>query len=226
MIASTVYSVWLYGGRGPGAGQRWGRAGTVIGLLASVGVGGILVFALAFGFGDIFVAAGERFASSGSTQQSFESTSNIARLGEYMRVLPLIFKNPIFGHALGFSFVGVDVTSDVRNPDQWYVHQNYLLVWLKQGLIGLALFVWVLVGALVTGYQGRRVPDPYQAAWCAGASAVALWLLVYCNVHFPLAEVNSTFLVGLIWGGAMAITARGWTRIRWRVPRLAATPPR
>jgi len=225
MIGTMVYSVWAYAGRGPGAGARWRRGGTMLGLLAGIGIVGILVFAVAFGFGNIFAAAGERFASAGSTEVTFESTSNIVRLGEYMHVLGDVFKNPIFGYGLGYSFVVEDPISSVR-AEHWFVHQNYLLVWLKQGLIGLALFVWMLVGAFMTGYKARNLPDPYQAAWCAGGSAVALWLLIYCNVHFPLAEVNSTFLVGLIFGGMMAIAARGWTRIHWRAPHLTAAPLR
>ena len=225
MIGTTVYSLALYGGRGQFASERWRRAGNVIGMLAAIGVAGIVVFAGAFGFGDIFQAAGERFASSGTTEVTFESTSNIVRLGEYMHVLGDIFHNPIFGYGLGYSFVVEDPISSVR-AEHWFVHQNYLLVWLKQGLIGLVLFVWVLIGAFTTGYKGRNLPDPYQAAWCTGASAVALWLLIYCNVHFPLAEVNSTFLSALIWGGSMALVARSWTRFRWRVPRLTASVAR
>lgn len=224
MIGSTVYSIALYGGRGPGAPERWRRAGSMVGLLAVAGVLGIMVFATAFGFGDIFQAAGERFASSGSTEVEFESTSNIVRLGEYLHVLGDVFANPIFGYGLGYSFVVEDAISSIRS-EHWFVHQNYLLVWLKQGIFGLILFVWVLVGALVTGWRGRSLPDPYQASWCAGASAVAMWLLLYCNVHFPLAEVNSTFATALIWGGAVSLVARNAYVLRWRRPHLSAMPP-
>ena len=117
-----------------------------------------------------------------------------------MHVAEDIIHSPIIGYGLGYSFVVKDPIT-FKSEEHWFVHQNYLLVWLKQGLIGLALFVWVLISAFLTGWTGRNRKDPYEAAWCAGAAAVALHLLIYCNVHFPLAEVNSTFAVALMWAG-------------------------
>jgi hypothetical protein len=224
LIGTTIFSVVIYSGRGAGAGVRWRRSGLVLGVLLGAGVFVATLAAGAYGIQDIFTNAAERFASSGSTEVSFETTSNIVRLSEYMHVAEDIIHSPIIGYGLGYSFVVKDPISFV-SEEHWFVHQNYLLVWLKQGLIGLALFVWVLISAFRTGWSGRNRKDPYEAAWCAGAAAVALHLLIYCNVHFPLAEVNSTFAVALMWGGAMSLTATGRTVLRWKADAGASGPP-
>lgn len=224
LIGTTLFNVATYGGRGAGAGARWGRAATMLATLAVVGVVAAVIAASALGLGDIGASAAERFASSGSTEVREETTSNIVRLSEYLKVLEDVVRQPIFGYGLGYSFVVKDPITFKVSEDHWFVHQNYLLVWLKQGIIGLALFVWILIAAWFTGWRGRDLPDRYETAWCLGAAAVALHLLIYCNVHFPLAEVNSTFLTALIWGGAMSLTAKDWTWVRWSAGRRDAPP--
>jgi hypothetical protein len=220
LIGTTIFSVVTYGGRGPGAGPRWRRAGGLLGTLAVFGVLGAAIASSALGLGNLAESAAERFASAGSTELREETTSNIVRLSEYLKVIEDLVHQPFVGYGLGYSFVVKDPIT-FKSEEHWFVHQNYLLVWLKQGAIGLALFVWVLIGAFRTGWRGRHLPDRNQAAWCLGAAAVALHLLIYCNVHFPLAEVNSTFLTALIWGGAMSLTANDWTWVRWSAGRPA-----
>ena len=57
---------------------------------------------------------------------------------------------------------------------------------------------------------------------CTGAAAVAVHMIIYCDVHFPMSEINTVFTVALIWGVAMSIVSEGATVFNFR-PRGPAT---
>ncbi len=205
----------------------WGREHRAarlrrVGLLfLMVTVGSVLaatILALVFNIRDLGTLALDRLSSSTGTQYSWETSSNVVRLVEYAKVLTEIVKAPLFGHGLGYAFV-------VREPlllklqEQWFTHQNYLLVTLKQGLLGLALFVWALLAGVRTGLDGLRLKDPDSVAWCAGTAAATVHLIVYCNVHFPLGEVNTTFTLAFLWGVTMALVGRETIGIRFGRPQ-------
>lgn len=214
IINATIVSILLYGGRAPGWRLRWGRSLGVLGGLAGIAFAGALVAGSFFGIGDIFEMAGSRFASTTGTEYTWETSSNVVRLVEYMKVLEHIQRSPWFGHGLGHHFV-------VREPigftllEQWFTHQNFLLVTLKQGLLGLVIFLWVLVSIFRMAKKGVHLPDTWEASWCTGACAVLVYIVTFGLVHFPLAEVNATFASALIWGAAMGMTSTGNTVIRW-----------
>jgi O-antigen ligase len=215
LIVGVVWSVVSYGGRGTGARARWARAGRLlVGLALVTAVAGVLLSAI-FNIPGIAIGAWRRLSTSAGLQYTSETASNFFRLLEYDRVLRDIAASPWLGRGLGYSFV-------IRDPffrtlhEQWYAHQNYLLVWLKQGLPGLVLFVGTLVAAVVTGMRGRRLAEPWAAAWCAGTAAVTVQVMVLANMHFPLAEVNATFPLALMWGATIALTSSGRWRFAWR----------
>ena len=137
------------------------------------------------------------------------------RLLEYDRVLRDIAATPWLGRGLGYFFVTRDPFFRTLH-EQWYVHQNYLLVWLKQGVLGLAFFVATLVSAVAAGLRGGRHDAPWAAAWCAGTAAVTVQVMVFSNMHFPLAEVNATLPVALMWGAMIALTSQDRWRLTWR----------
>ena len=178
------------------------------------------IVALTFNMSELWQMVGARFASSAGTEYSTANLSNVWRLVESAHALRHIFESPWFGKGLGYTILFTEPIFWSLHSE-WFIHENYLLVWLKQGLLGLALFVWLQFSAIRTGLRGRHLPDRWQASWCAGAAAVTFHLMIYEFVHFPLAEVNSCFALALIWGGAMSLTARETTVIRWRRRRGA-----
>ena len=215
LIAGILFSLVVYIGRTAGVRDRMNRAGTALAMLAAIAAVGIAVLAVGLGIGHVFELAGNRFASSAGTKYTWESSSNVVRLVEYFHVLDLIVESPIFGHGLGYFFV-------VREPinfslvEQWFVHEQYLLVTLKQGLVGLALWVWMLVSFIRTGLRGRRLADPDEQAWCVGTAALVVYCMVYGFVHFPLAETNTTFTFALAVGGTMRYVATDTIALRWK----------
>jgi hypothetical protein len=64
--------------------------------------------------------------------------------------------------------------------------------------------------------RGRRLAEPWAAAWCAGTAAVTVQVMTVSNMHFPLGEVNATFVVALLWGVTMALTSLDRWRLVWR----------
>ncbi len=202
-----VFSIALYGGRLGNARVRWTKGFHVLLALTGLFIAGVLLMAVFFDVGQIFEAAATRLGSVTSTKASFESSSNIARLVEYSHVLRIVATQPLFGMGLGFTYVDVEVLHG-QLIQKWYTHNNYLYVWLKQGLLGLWIFLWMMFAALRTGVRGRTLADPIEAAWCAGAAGATLFIILYSNVHMPLADVNCVFVLAFLWGGAMAATRR------------------
>ncbi len=213
--AALVFSVVLYGGRTPGARTRWARAMFAIGVLVGVSLFAAVQFALLSGHEDFLEEAWGRFASIGGTKISYETRSNIIRLWEYGTVAKLILKEPLFGYGIGYTFPIMEPFTQ-KVADQWCVHENYLLVWLKQGIVGVALFLWMLGAAIKMGVRGaRRRTDPWESAWFASVAAGTFYLCVLSLSNFPFGFVNETFLMALFWGVGMAIERKGFVRFRW-----------
>lgn len=222
-LAGLVVSILIFA-MASGSGGRWRRCALVGGVLLGTGIAGAGVLALLYGQADILQEAGGRFASIGSTENKIETYSNIARLMEYAVVAEHIRMAPWFGHGLGFSF-------DVQNPQetgpglQWWVHQNYLLVWLKQGVVGLAVFLWMLWAAFwMSAREARRRMDPYDSGWLAAAAASTAFMAVFSMADFPFDSAESMFFLALMWGGSMAMASRGRLRVRWHAAERSPEP--
>src|SRR5204863_5273359 len=133
-------------------------------------------------------------------------------------VIKLIRQSPFFGHGMGYTFTVKQLFSHDAH-DQWGVHQNYLFVWLKQGLLGLALFIWMLGSGVALGVrEARRRADPWEATWFGTTAAATVFLAVFSISNYPFEVVNETFLLALLWGGSMAMAHRGFIVFRWRAP--------
>jgi hypothetical protein len=215
LIVGGLFSLIAYVGRGEGMAYRARQSALVLVMLCGLGAVGVAVLALSLGIGNIWFLAGNRFASSTGTESTGSSASNVVRLMEYANVLKHIGEQPIFGQGLGFTIV-VPQTIGEHLKEQWFVHQNYLLVTLKQGLVGLALWVWLLIGFVRTGLKGRSLPNRVEQSWCTGAAALVIYCMVDGFVHFPLAETNTIFTFALATGVSMRLVATDSVALRWK----------
>jgi len=215
LIGGTVFSIIVYVGRGEGLKLRIQRSASALAMLGGLAALGILTLGVTLGIGHVWELAGNRFASSAGTTYTWASSSNMVRLLEYAHVIEFVQEQPIFGKGLGF-FIVVPESIGGNLKEQWFVHQNYLLVLLKQGLVGLALWVWLLIGFVRVGVQGRNLPSRIERSWCTGAAALVVYCMVYGLVHFPLAETNTTFTFALATGAAMRLTATDTIALRWK----------
>jgi O-antigen ligase len=175
--------------------------------------------AVLYGQMDILEQAGGRFASIGGTETKAEHWSNLDRLVEAAAVLKHIQESPWIGHGLGFTYLNTNTLTQETSP-QWWVDQNYLLIWLKHGLLGLGLFFWLLWVAYRLGArEARKRADPWEASWLATTSGATVCMAVFAMFDWPFAQVYSTLMLGLLWGGSIAMTREGTVRFQWSAPR-------
>lgn len=231
-LAGTLLSVLVFAGVGRGTATRWNRVGLVLAMLVGLGAIGGIQAALLLGRTNLVQEAGARFASIGSTEATTENRSTYIRLWEYSVVAGQILRSPLFGHGLGASFSVHQPGAKKVWGDQWVVHENYLMVWFKQGLLGLSLFLWMIWTATVLGIrEARRRTDPLEAAWCASMAAGTVFLAVFSLSNFPFSEVTGMFLLALLWGVTMALTRSESVYFQWapvgaaQAKRLRETRP-
>ena len=221
LAAGFLLSFLVYGGRGPHARERWQRILAVLGWLAALVVVGVVVSGAVFGWGNTAAIFGARLISSVGTEHNTESASNFERILEWVASAKKIAEAPWVGHGLG-------LTLHIRHPvyqvtsSQWFIHQMYLWIWLKEGLIGLVGMLAVLAAATVAGVRAARRLPPREAAWAAAAAASTLYTVGLGFTNYPMAMVNSTFLMVLQWGIALSLARTPRWRLVWRADPMEA----
>ena len=214
-FAGLLLSAAMFAGLGRGSGVRWRRVALVVAMLAGFAAFGAVQAAVLLGQGDLLTEAWTRLSSITSVESGGATRSNVIRLFEYAKAIEFIRQSPLIGHGVGFTFSVKDPFSEITES-QWGVHQNFLLIWLKQGLIGLALFLWMLWTAIALGVrESRRRTDPWEATWFATTAAATFFLVVFSLSNFPFSRVNETFCLATLWGGAMGMTRTGRVTLRW-----------
>ncbi|HEX7078592.1 MAG TPA: O-antigen ligase family protein [Candidatus Eisenbacteria bacterium] len=175
--------------------------------LAAVLAATVGLSVLYFGGGELLAAIGGRFGSSFSTQVSGETLSNVIRLAEYDRAITSALQSPLIGNGLGYAFGMKDLLLGT-NKEQWFVHNYYLLLWLKLGVVGLAAFAALLWGHVRAARRTvDRDPSWLARAWAITAIAVTGQLLVILATNYSLADVNTAFTFAYVWGGYWAVRA-------------------
>lgn len=215
LLVGFPVAALLYVRRGPGTGVRARRVAGSMTMFGGLLAAALLATSLVFGWGDVFEMLGTRFASSVGTERTSETASNIERLIEYMAAARAIGEEPALGQGLGYVL-------HIRLPyiravgRQTFVHEIYLLTWLKQGLVGLLAFLALLAVAIRTAIRGSRLDDPERAAWCAGTAAATVYLAAVGLTNYPFALVNATVLMAVLWGVALAVQSPPGLRLAWR----------
>jgi len=107
--------------------------------------------------GDLFVVfmvgIFERTLSIGTASQ--DDISFINRFFEYERVWELIRERPLLGHGFGVEFGFYDAI-DQATWTKAYVHNAYLHLWYKMGLVGLGIWCYVCALASWRGFWALR----------------------------------------------------------------------
>ena len=167
-LAIGVLFVVLFAGRG-------GR-GKVIGAgVVSAALSAILAY-LIIGDGVMLLAFGllDRVLSIGTATSA--DISLINRFAESSAAWDYIWQSPIVGHGIGVSFSFYDLIFDATWT-KTFVHNGYLHLWFKFGIIGLTAFVYAWGRSIWDGWIAlRRSRSPHHAAigLCAAATLVAL----------------------------------------------------
>jgi hypothetical protein len=178
------------------------RARRLLLIPSLLGIGAVTVglSVLYFGSGKLLDAVGVRFGSAFSTEVSGETMSNVIRLAEYDRAIGDALKSPIVGQGLGYAFVTREPLLNTLRK-QWFVHNYYLLIWLKLGIVGLLAFAY-LIGKQVLAAMRMADEDP---SWMARAiaitaTAVTVQVLVILVTNYSLADVMTASVFAYVWG--------------------------
>lgn len=131
------------------------------------------------------------------------------RFGHWTDVLPMAKESPITG-------IGLEETSRRTGKDP---HNDFLLVLVEMGVVGMAVYLWFLGAAVVTGFRAtRRVIDPGLPVEPL-VEAVTIGLFAY-SVAFIVASAGENLLenVTTLWVVLPALAAVSWVA---QAPRLA-----
>jgi O-antigen ligase/polysaccharide polymerase Wzy-like membrane protein len=195
--------------------ERWSRVGLVLGILVGIGAVGAISLDVVYGQGDILQASVGRFATISKTEDTYDTRSNVIRLVEAAGVINLIRQSPWIGHGLGYTFVVSIPMQGIPRPQFW-MDENYLLIWLKQGVIGVFVLIWVFWAGFRLGLrEARSREDPSESSWFATLAATMTFMALFCLTDWPFGQVNPTFLLALFFGVAMALSPGGRVRLRW-----------
>lgn len=222
LAAGLALSTIVYVGRGPEARPRWRRVLGIGGGLAGFAVAGVTLIGAVFGWHHTGAMFGTRLASSVGTQQTSETASNFERVMEWVAAARRIAEAPFLGHGLGFTF-HIHFPFVSQPSTQWFLHQLYLWMWVKQGLVGLALLVAVLATAMRMGMRNARRLEGMEAGWAAGAAAATAYIATLSLTNFPMAQVNSTLALATLWGIGLSVGRPDRWRLVWRVPEAGPT---
>lgn len=215
LLISLPVACALYVRRGEGARQRWDKVVRTLGLIALVMIPMMVFASSVVGWSEIISMIGSRFASSFETKNTPETVSNIVRLVELRTVMKSILASPLLGSGHGATLVVRQFFSP-RTGAQWWVHETYVMIWFKQGILGLAALLWVLYAATRTGMEGIRNPDPKIAGWCATCAACTVFAAVVGLTNYYFFMVTLTFMLALVWGVALSFARPRKRRFVWR----------
>jgi len=149
-----------------------------------------------------------RLTSSFSTKLSPETASNFERLIEYEACWERIKEKPILGYGIGYihSFTDPFLRQRIH---RWAVHQFYLMVTLKMGLIGLLAFLWIFYVFFREGLRkSRNIQSGYYRGLSFGFLANSVQLLIISLTNHEFASVVNTFYLAFTLGGVVIINAQ------------------
>jgi hypothetical protein len=115
--------------------------------------------------------------SSAFSGKILSRTETLAwRLREISYAWPVLLANPILG--IGFE-VAYRPAFYIGDPLQSYIHNAYLWLWMKLGILGLVAFVWLSFRALSQGLRHwSRVGEEWLRAAALGFTLAFLAMLI------------------------------------------------
>ena len=188
---------------------------------AVLGVGTLAAFALLLFPDQVAVIAGGSLDRLSTLASAGQDVSLLNRFAETRAAWDRILANPVLGYGWGvqFSYYGMLVDGTVT----WsFLHNGYVSLWYKTGLWGLALMMFVWVGAVVRGAAAGRsaaLPALERAgAFGAMATLVAFSLAAITSNPFSILD---QMLVATV---ALALAHGAADRARFRPARSAEAP--
>ncbi|GLZ51780.1 O-antigen ligase family protein [Actinomycetospora sp. NBRC 106378] len=176
--------------------RRWAivlvavRTGTVL-LVAALGAGLAVLLSPAGRWFGLQLDGFRRRVLDGLGAAGTTDPSVLYREQETTNVVPRILSSPVVGHGFGAAYQRPrsGLGSFFAEQAPYYLHDYYLWLALKVGLLGLAVYLVLLVVPLVRVLRAGPAAPP--AAVAAGA-VVAAWLVVQVTTPVGLGFASAT----------------------------------
>ena len=153
--------------------------------------------------------------------------SLVNRFAETRAAWDMISVNPVLGYGWGVQVTYYSLISE--GTTHWaFLHNGYVALWLKTGLWGLGLMLWVWLGALVRGAlasRERRLDASARAAGLGATATVAALSLVAITSN-PFSSLDLMLVVTLTLALAHGVADRAVAQRRAGPrPSERAAPP-
>lgn len=168
-----------------------------LGIVVAAGISAFFIFALLVWMEIVSLEAFSARATLVSSQTI--DISSLARVSEWKEAIDVFQKNPILGAGLGYIFHFYAV--GIGEVQQIFIHNSYIYVLSKMGLLGFIAFLSIFLTALVMGYQSLK-----RANWGIGMglilsfNAMLFVLMVKSLTTWHLNTITSSLFVGVILG--------------------------
>ncbi len=133
--------------------DRSKRTLAILGLTGSLLLGALALWIFAGDLGEAIVSViGSRFLSSGRPLEDISFTN---RLVESEAAIAAFLKSPILGHGFGASIQYFSLLTKMTY-ESWYIHNAYLFLLFKVGIVGTFLFLGFYANVLIRGWRVAR----------------------------------------------------------------------
>ncbi|MFN8497376.1 MAG: O-antigen ligase family protein [Anaerolineae bacterium] len=154
---------------------------------------------------------GARALSVLSPSDTLATDSLTWRIYETQTAMQAITDHPVLGVGLGNAYRGVTLFQDVGMGDEEltrFIHNAYLYITVKMGILGLLTFLWFYFAFLIHGWhQSQAVGDAPARAIIIALVCAGVGLLQWSLTTPHLFATESTVVVGLMAGVVAAIVA-------------------
>ena len=171
-------------------------------LLAIAFGGSVILTAVAFIFlQDIFILVIGGLIDRFSSLQTAATTdlSLLNRFRETAAVWELIEKNPILGYGQAYTYNFFDITRGTTDTDA-FVHNGYISLWFKYGIVGLGLVMFFWLNAIRSGvkaFKTRGAPASVRLTGLIGVICLSAFLLSALTSN-PFFLNDTLFVIGIL----------------------------
>ena len=145
---------------------------------------------------DLATVLGERFLSilSASVDISLRN-----RLVESEAALEDIMMSPLWGYGFGYYYSYHPLIPSLLPT--WYVHNVYLYIWLKLGLLGLVTFLVWYITVIIHGYRAyRNITDPLLKPLILSGTSIMIAMIPLSVTSPQFIQKDSIIFLALAMG--------------------------
>lgn len=136
--------------------------------------------------------------------------SYLGRYYETIAALDIIKGSPILGRGLGY-----ELTSNARfwvssTVTRGFVHNSFIYITLKLGMVGLLVFSWFLSGLFTKLWQIHKTSSPVESIITSTLLPSLFFIVVISLFTSKLDDTSTTLILSLLLGTAF----RGWGKLK------------